>query len=376
MKRIKEYINKHPKLKRIAKLLGVIAIILSFLFNALIIGSLIINANKPNDSKVLAYGDYQPKYANRFDYNDTEYLTLSLGDFGNGYYIHGMVKTICEYANRTSSFENGLQDLSDNANGPVYLYYSNIHNLTLKVMSVNTRYITDMYFKITDSDLGNTKLLETYLSLDSNSGGYLRIWSYFNPLSFDNNTSFDNAGSILTTYEPYTYCNVSYTPLTSDPVTKSYISCSWTYTSVGSSVQPSPVFDILNSYDYYIDAMEDTAYTNGYNQGYSNGEIAGKAEGIEEGYASGYDAGLHENDAYGLGYTDGYNTGETAGYNQGYSEGSTGMSSNPFKLIANAFDAVASILNIQVLPNLTLGVIIFTPIIVIIILVVVKFIRG
>lgn len=79
---------------------------------------------------------------------------------------------------------------------------------------------------------------------------------------------------------------------------------------------------------------------------------------------------------YETGYSNGYLTGKTEGYNEGYDDGSIGLTNNPFNLLGNAFEGLASILDIQILPHLSLGVLIFTPLIVSIVIVVVKMIKG
>lgn len=75
----------------------------------------------------------------------------------------------------------------------------------------------------------------------------------------------------------------------------------------------------------------------------------------------------------------GYQTGLAYGYQQGYEQGSAdnnGLSTNPFDLISNAFSSLASILNITILPHLTLGVLIFTPLIFGILIVLFRMIKG
>lgn len=75
---------------------------------------------------------------------------------------------------------------------------------------------------------------------------------------------------------------------------------------------------------------------------------------------------------YNLGYENGYNY----GYSKGYNEGIRSYNTDVFTLIGNAFSAVDGILSIQVLPHLQLWVLIFAPIIVSVIIVVVKMIKG
>lgn len=86
------------------------------------------------------------------------------------------------------------------------------------------------------------------------------------------------------------------------------------------------------------------------------------------------------NMTYGQGYNSGYSTGYNSGYQTGYQEGQAAPSdqrqNSVFDLLTGAFNAIAGILNINILPGLTLGVLLFTPVIVTIIIVVVKMIKG
>lgn len=79
---------------------------------------------------------------------------------------------------------------------------------------------------------------------------------------------------------------------------------------------------------------------------------------------------------YSTGYADGLANGYNVGYNDGYTTGSTGLSTNPFNLVSNAFDSIASLLNIEILPFLTLGTLIFVPLIVLILIVLFKMFKG
>jgi len=75
-------------------------------------------------------------------------------------------------------------------------------------------------------------------------------------------------------------------------------------------------------------------------------------------------------------YNAGYNAGLRAGYDAGYVKGSSGVETNAFTAISQAFEAVSNILSIQVLPNLPLWVLVFTPLIIAVVIVVVKLIKG
>lgn len=94
---------------------------------------------------------------------------------------------------------------------------------------------------------------------------------------------------------------------------------------------------------------------------------------------SNYDFTTGRNIGYNYGYQNGLSRGYNNGYQAGYEAGVssvTGTTSNPFDLIANAFDSIAGILDIQILPGLNLGVLIFAPLVVTIIVIIVKMFRG
>lgn len=81
-------------------------------------------------------------------------------------------------------------------------------------------------------------------------------------------------------------------------------------------------------------------------------------------------------DAYNGGYNYGYDIGYNEGYNAGYTAGSTGASANPFDLLKKAFEGVASVLNINIIPGLSVGVFVFVPLAVVVIIAVFKLFRG
>lgn len=125
----------------------------------------------------------------------------------------------------------------------------------------------------------------------------------------------------------------------------------------------------------------DDGIIDGYNQGYTHGEEDGYTEGYSEGhtdgYISGYDFGLSSTE----GYPEGYNAGFTVGYNGGYSDGlevgnSEGAIENAFDLIYAGAESVDKILSISIFGSITLGMLLFTPLIVGISLAVIKVIKG
>lgn len=86
-----------------------------------------------------------------------------------------------------------------------------------------------------------------------------------------------------------------------------------------------------------------------------------------------------ENKAYRDGFDNGnlhgYSEGYRAGYDNGVIVGQSG-GNNPFDLIKSAFSAIASILNVQLMPGLTLSTLLFTPLIIVVVIVIVKMFRG
>lgn len=130
--------------------------------------------------------------------------------------------------------------------------------------------------------------------------------------------------------------------------------------------------------EYYNGSLQVGSFNNGLEISLGdNGNINLYAEGfVYSRYSSFYNS-------YGAGdvsYNSGYEAGVRVGYNNGYSVGyQDGLDNNPtnvFDMLASAFNSIASVLNIELLPNLPLGMLIFTPVIVTIIIVVVKMIKG
>lgn len=158
----------------------------------------------------------------------------------------------------------------------------------------------------------------------------------------------------------------------------------------------------------YIDDIGSTAYDIGYEDGeYFGGEQGydwGYDVGLEDGYDSGYDDGLDVGytGGYDDGYIDGHLEGLETGYNGGYAEGwydgsqgtmppdyqdgyadgvaattaSTSAVENAFDLIYAGAQSVDKILSISIFGSITLGMLLFTPLIIGISLAVIKIIKG
>lgn len=94
----------------------------------------------------------------------------------------------------------------------------------------------------------------------------------------------------------------------------------------------------------------DNNYQLGFNQGYSNGYTGGRVEAFDNGY--------------------------TSGYNDGIEAASTTSENGVFSLITGAFASVSAFLSFQIAPNITLGLLFSVPIVVGIIFVIIKFVKG
>lgn len=116
-------------------------------------------------------------------------------------------------------------------------------------------------------------------------------------------------------------------------------------------------------------------YSAGYNQGYNTGESSGYNAGYYDGESFGYNAGYNDGESDGLaagydnGYNDGYdygfNNGFDLGYNDGYqtavNDGSTQFGLTT--LLSGLFVGLGSLLSIELLPNISIGMIIAVPVV-------------
>jgi len=82
-------------------------------------------------------------------------------------------------------------------------------------------------------------------------------------------------------------------------------------------------------------------------------------------------------------YQDAYNNGVGAGYSQGYDVGyqaginaGTGSTDNMFTIIMRGFSAVSSLLNITIMPGLTLGTLLFLPLAIVVVIAVFHLFKG
>lgn len=87
----------------------------------------------------------------------------------------------------------------------------------------------------------------------------------------------------------------------------------------------------------------------------------------------GYEAGL--TNGYANGRVAGFDAGRIAGYNEAKTQYDTN-DSGVFGLVTQSFTAISSFLNLHIAPNITLGMLLSIPIIVAIVFVVIKFVKG
>lgn len=131
-------------------------------------------------------------------------------------------------------------------------------------------------------------------------------------------------------------------------------------------------------YNYVIEnSLLSSGYYTGYGEGYDDGTADGEEVGFANGYDEGYDVG--HNDGYIEGYDDGeasldayqsgYDAGYTAGeqtqtaYWDGYDDGQAGNTAiTPiFNTLAGIFTVIGSVLSIELVPHVPIGLFILVP---------------
>ena len=122
----------------------------------------------------------------------------------------------------------------------------------------------------------------------------------------------------------------------------------------------------------YLDGYHDGEY-DGYQAGYTAGYQAGVStqtaydDGYDDGYQDGVQAGLHLSDAYVRGWNDGwdvgYQDGFNNGYNDGYVDGQEGRTAftPAFNVLTGVFNVVGSVMSINLVPGVPLGLFFLVP---------------
>lgn len=314
MKKIKEYFNNKPRLKKTLKVLAVIGVIFSVGFNILIIGvASCHNNNKEAQAQEINIPLVTTPVTKNF-YNQSNYVYLGASEFGTYTYFSHFLGVLNNY----SYFYNTTYTISDFLNGE----------------SIFIRPSNNSAFVFGTMDNGS------FTSWDYCSGILFtldRSNSYKDVMSYKFYWDYDNR-----------YVEVKGTYLYSD-TTKSYcVSNIVTYNA-----------NNLDNYWNYVYRYDTTSTlktilpsdfsTFTYEQGFEKGKVFGNEQG------------------YNIGYSDGYSTGVVVGQSGG---------NNPFDLIKSAFGSIVQVLNIQILPGLTIATLVFTPLIITIIIVIVKMFKG
>lgn len=131
----------------------------------------------------------------------------------------------------------------------------------------------------------------------------------------------------------------------------------------------SSFFIAFRSSSYLYNLFNEPSYEQGYGIGYETGYDKGYDDGNSEGYNKAVIDVLNPDSTQ-------YQYIYDLGKQEGIVEGMRGTESNAFIVIGQAFSAVGSIFSIEVLPNLPLWVLVFTPLIIVVVIVVVKLIKG
>lgn len=109
----------------------------------------------------------------------------------------------------------------------------------------------------------------------------------------------------------------------------------------------------------------------------NNDDLLNYDKGYQQGYDLGYDDGYRIAwDGYQSQINTAYSNGYDVGYDVGYIDGVDSDGVNAFGLLGQAFDAVSDVLSIEILPGFQLWVLVTTPLIIAVVIVVVKLIKG
>lgn len=310
--KIKEYINARPRLKKALRLIAVIGAIFSIGLNILIFTSLAVSCSQEKDNDVNVRQQVTPPVKNF--YNQSNYVYLGSSEFGTYEYFNHMLSNLANY----EYFYNTTYTINDFLNGQtIFIRPPSNSSFVFGTLTngnyVLWDYVTGINLHLDRSD--SYKDVMSYKFYWDSDTRWVEVKAYYIYSSTDKAYCVAN----MVTYNRNDMV---------DPETYVY---RYDTTSSLKSVFPS---------DF-------TTFT--YDQGYQAGKEAG------------YDLG-HER-----GYYDGYSAGEVAGQSGSF---------NPLDMVRNSFRAIADILNIQLLPNLTLATLIFTPLIIVMVIAIVRMFKG
>lgn len=135
---------------------------------------------------------------------------------------------------------------------------------------------------------------------------------------------------------------------------------------------------LVDAYDFRNTASYDVGYYNGYNAGYQTGYDAGYQVGYDLAQSIGYNEGFLAGKIEGeyLGYEVGYDAGYTFGFQEGYNAGMQNIDSINHNWIVAIFGSIGTILSIKLFGEISIGMIIGVPLILMLVLFVLQLIRG
>lgn len=284
---------------------------------------------------------------------------VNISERSQGQYSYVAIYNLNENVSSFNYVELNSQDYTylviNNNQIQIYRYASGQYSivdsfyLTTSILQVSVDYdVTDLYLIIYELSIdlqqyqgsspslaGITRTLKTRLILNNS---YLTQWQ---------NNDLDiyllpNSGTL-----PIGLLNYSYVAA-NDTLTS-------INTWVDNQLENSLLFNNLLSRAYNYGTYD--GYEEGYNIGVSDGEDTGYSEGYDEGYDSGYSAGTI--DGHQAGYIDGYNVGYDVGYDDGQ-EGENAISP-AFRIISEIFGSIGTIMAIELVPHVPLGLFILVP---------------
>lgn len=318
MKRILEYINNHPKLKRFSKILVIVAILFSFLFNALIIGSLIINANNHQDyTQELSYMDNNTS-KKAYITSNYEYYFFT-GDILTTNFLEGFYQEYQKLHDPEENFADITQWVYSSV-GANWTYFFNGSNQAVQPLG----YL--LPFNAVD-----------YYNASTFYNSYYEVYSVKFTLTAKDNYTLDNGLRMTGCKLTINFNNADLVSLSTHEIRIYYY------------------FDSSNNIKFY----SSMAYTPSSAEVFLVNSNIGNT--ILKSMVTGNSL------AYDLGYAEGYKVGtsDIALQNDGV-----------FGLLAQAFNSVANIFNITILPGFTIGTLIAIPLIVMVIIVLFKMFRG
>lgn len=135
---------------------------------------------------------------------------------------------------------------------------------------------------------------------------------------------------------------------------------------------------LVDAYDFRNTASYDVGYFKGYNEGYQIGYDAGYQVGYDLALSIGYNEGFLDGKIEGeyLGYEGGYDAGYTFGFQEGYNAGLQNIDNLNHNWIVAIFGSISTILSIKLVGNISIGMIIGVPLILMLVLFVLQLIRG